>query len=945
MSRKLALKKLTKSDLTIFKWQFENQPGKKSKQKAINLNSNVFIEQLYPGLPNSSALTDGRMEVLTEIHGPRKGEEVHQASKRTITAASSTQKNWRLGGSLIPNPQDQPLRYSGLKPDDLVLFDFVGDDVPEKVRMFLITKSDSELWHGFNQLIPGERVTMIALDEVRIFELTSDSYVLEFLDKELWELKDLEPKKKHEPEQYDLFSNQKGSEKLKSHSDYHKIRPAGRHIITIGRDLIKDKYAAIVELVKNAYDADSQVCRVSLLPFSNESGKGIKVVIKDEGHGMSYETVVNKWMVPSTDDKLKRNTSPSGRKMQGKKGIGRYSASMIGDDLILQTVDEGGDLTTLYLIWDHFENAKYLEDVDVLIDNYTTDKKPGTELIMVGDESHLSEWNIKQIQNLKFELKKLIPPVAREHSIDADIENFKIQLELGDFPFEGFSNTIENIDPYPLFDLFDYRVSGLVTGEGVAKLRFENNRVKGAPIEVIEDFDIILNKNDKRKGEEAYCGKLQLDFRVFDRDPASIDGLIQRGLKDPVTGAYVGKRQARLILDNYNGIGVYRNGFRLRPLGDAGYDWLELDKQRVQNPSLRVGSDQIIGFIHVESEEESGLEEKSARDGLRETAEYFGLQEISKQVLGKLEERRFSYRKNIGLGRSKRDLNIKINTLFDLKDVKNKINEELDTAGVENKSKAVINKLLSDKEESNTKIADDLKKAIALYQGQATLGKIVNVVLHEGRKPIGYFRNQIPTISEWADEVREVYDQVTIDKIIDRLKVVYDQSDILVQLFNKLDPLAAKKRTHRKDFKVRPVIENVLDVFVSELESQSIKFEIDCDTNQTFYGWKEDLYVVFTNLVDNSIYWLQGVQRAQKQILFKVYEDDNLLVIEYRDNGPGIDKALIESEDIFEPEFSNKGGTGLGLAISGEAVDRNGGELKAIYSEDGAFFKVELKHQ
>jgi hypothetical protein len=102
-------------------------------------------------------------------------------------------------------------------------------------------------------------------------------------------------------------------------------------------------------------------------------------------------------------------------------------------------------------------------------------------------------------------------------------------------------------------------------------------------------------------------------------------------LKDPVTGQYVGRREARVILDSFNGIGVYRNGFRLRPLGDAGYDWLELDKDRVQNPSVKIGSDQVIGFIHIESEEESGLEEKSARDGLKETFQYFGLQEICKQ--------------------------------------------------------------------------------------------------------------------------------------------------------------------------------------------------------------------------------------------------------------------------------------------------------------------------
>ena len=726
---------------------------------------------------------------------------------------------------------------------------------------------------------------------------------------------------------------------------YFKIRPAGRHIITIGRDLIKDKYAAIVELVKNSYDADSPNCKVSLMPFSQKDKKGITVIIKDEGHGMDYETVVDKWMVPSTDDKLTRTHSPDGRRMQGKKGIGRYSASMIGDDLVLQTIDESGELTTLYLIWEDFQKAKYLEDVDVLIENFTTERKNGTEITIVGDESHLNQWNVKQIQNLKFELKKLIPPIDKEHSIDADIENFKITLELGDFPYDGYSNITEDIEPYPLFELYDYRISGNVTNEGIAKLKFENNRVKDAPPEFIKPFKIQLNHNSKRKGDEAYCGEVKVDFRVFDRDPASIDGLIERGLKDPSSGEYVGKREARIILDTFNGIGVYRNGFRIRPLGDPGYYWLELDKVRVQNPSVKIGSDQVIGFIHIESEEESGLEEKSARDGLRETEEYFGLQEIGKQVLIELENRRFIYRKNVGLGRSKRDLNEKINTLYDLKELKTKINRELDASGIEIKSKERINKILTEKETKNNKIADDLKKAIALYQGQATVGKIVNVVLHEGRKPLGYFKNQIPIMTEWADEIKELYNEDTLNKIINRLGVIDEQANIFIKLFGKLDPLSAKKRDRKKDFNLREVISDVKDVFISELEKQNIRLQVNCDINQTFFGWKEDLYIIFTNLVDNSVYWFQGVDRKEKVIVFNIYEEDDLLIIEYRDNGPGIDKSLIESEVIFEPEFSNKtgGGTGLGLAISGEAVNRNDGELKAIYTEEGVYFKIELK--
>jgi signal transduction histidine kinase len=745
------------------------------------------------------------------------------------------------------------------------------------------------------------------------------------------------------------------SEVINAKDGLYKIRPAGRHILTIGRDLIKDKYAAIVELVKNAYDADSPTCTVSLLPFekiieiNNERiiQRGLKVIVKDEGHGMSFETVTDKWMVPSTDDKFLRRTSPKGRTMQGKKGIGRYSASMIGDDMILQTIDNTGNLTTLYLVWGDFEKAKYLNDVDVLIESLKTTRPNSTEIIIVGDHKHLDEWNVKQIQNLKFELKKLIPPQSKDtDKIGVDTENFKIRLELGNFPFEEYSNISEDIEPYPLFDLFDYRISGTVSKDGKTSLKFENKRIKNSPIESLQEFKIVLNQN-KHQEIESYCGEIKIDFRVFDRDPNSIDGLIERGLKDPITGAYVGRREARIILDTYNGIGVYRNGFRLRPLGDAGYDWLSLDNERVQNPSLRVGCDQVIGFIHIESEDESGLEEKSARDGIKESSQYFGLKEIVKQVLKELENRRFAYRQRVGLGRSNRDINEKIQGLYNFKDIQEKIDKELDFLGVEKEKRIVINKIISDKQEKNNRIAEELKQVIALYQGQATVGKIVNVVLHEGRKPLGYFKNQIPLITEWRQELQVEFSQDLLDKIINRLAVIDEQGKIFINLFSKLDPLSAKKRDRKKDFLVRDIIENVKDVFLSELNSNNIEVKIDCPINLTAFGWKEDFYIVFTNLVDNSIYWLQNNEKKLKEISFKVFEEDSLLIIEYRDTGAGIEKHLIESEVIFEPEFSNKtgGGTGLGLAIAGEAIDRNDGDLKAIYSDNGAFFKIEIKIQ
>ena len=164
--------------------------------------------------------------------------------------------------------------------------------------------------------------------------------------------------------------------------------------------------------------------------------------------------------------------------------------------------------------------------------------------------------------------------------------------------------------------------------------------------------------------------------------------------------------------------------------------------------------------MHLSVGVKSGLLEKSARDGLKETSEYFGLMEISKQVLKELENRRFLYRQKVGLGRSKRKIEDKIKGLFDFNDLQEKINKELDSLGVEKTKREKITKLITAKEEKNNKIADELKQIIALYQGQATVGKIVNVILHEGRKPLGYFKNQIPLITEWNDELAIEYGYV-----------------------------------------------------------------------------------------------------------------------------------------------------------------------------------------
>ena len=152
-------------------------------------------------------------------------------------------------------------------------------------------------------------------------------------------------------------------------SGTYKIRPAGRLLISIGRDLIRNVHSALLELVKNAYDADASWVKIQI--GANQAKKSVKIVVIDDGHGMTMDTVINKWMVPATDDKKGRKRSPKGRIMQGRKGVGRFASAVLGNDLFLETINAGYK-SSVYLEWDRFERAQYLEDVDVLVESEKT---------------------------------------------------------------------------------------------------------------------------------------------------------------------------------------------------------------------------------------------------------------------------------------------------------------------------------------------------------------------------------------------------------------------------------------------------------------------------------------------------------------------------------------------------------------------------------------------
>jgi signal transduction histidine kinase len=721
-------------------------------------------------------------------------------------------------------------------------------------------------------------------------------------------------------------------------SGLYYIKPAANHILTIGKGIIKDSYTAILELVKNSYDADAETVLVKLV-----SNKGLtKITIEDDGHGMDFDTIINQWMVPSTSEKLRQKKSRyKKRPLQGRKGIGRYAASILGDDFSLKTIDcEKLATTELVINWNDFlKDGKYLEDIKLFIENYDEPfASQGTKLEISGNIG----WTDDEIDELIRSLKMLLSPFDEAD----DKENiFNVLLEIESDSSKKFESFSEQIRPFPILDYYHYRISGTVSNaieDGRkfirAKLILENKHLPNILPKTIEK-EIILRNN------ESYCGRINIDIRAYD-----LDELDELKFNDPLVNADEIKN---IIRKQLPGIAVLRERFRVRPYGDRKNDWLSLNFRRFNNPTLRLSNNQVAGYIFVEQEETSHLEEKATREGFKENSYFEGLRTSIRECLGILEEYRYKFRRQHNKGtKRQKSIEEKLHDAADYSGLNEKITGLLTTAKVDALVSTQIAKVIDEEVKEKESQLQEIKTTIAQYQGQVTLGRIMSVVLHEGRKPLNALKRHPKFISEWSKEFVEllrskyaITDEsidALIYKIIDRLNDNKQQAEIFSSIFKKLEPLANNKRSAAKEFLLKKPIDDAFKLYEYELSEKAISFDVLGDIHSTITGWEIDINIAFANIIENSIFWMENAER--KHIEVSIKDENESILIEYSDTGSGIDEDNIAFQNIFDPGYSTKeDGTGLGLSIAGEALERNHGKISAISSTKGANFIIEIQ--
>lgn len=711
------------------------------------------------------------------------------------------------------------------------------------------------------------------------------------------------------------------------------LRPKARILRTFGDELISSETVAIMELVKNSFDADATGVVVKFHD-QVEIGKGVIEVI-DNGHGMDLNTIRTTWMEPATLVRRQNTTSKlKKRRVLGEKGIGRFAASRLANflELISRQINEDKEAYAFF-DWSEFDDEeKYLDEIEIetseripkeilkggtidilrqyLDEGYFDSSEHGTILRM---RSIRTRWGDDQFEYLRAELSRLISPFFNVDSRNKN-DHFQIFLDLPG----NMSQYAGLVEPPEIFKRPHYVIKGSIAKSGKYSLKIK------MPNE--EKWENIEGTFLSEKGVEPESGQFRIELRIWDRDPSSLRVLAER--------AQSNIRKVRKDLDDGAGISIYRDGFRVLPYGDPHNDWMRLDLRRVQNPTLRLSNNQILGYIRISADNNPELRDQSNREGLFASQSFEDLRYLAKCVLNEVEGRRYRIRPRKVTIPAERGLFSKL-VLSDAHEYVNK--------KYQNDAKLVRLMNRSAKEIDNR--MEHFREVLSRYSRLVTLGELVDNVVHDIGSPLGkiiLLTNQV---------LRLIYDAVNGNlqktNIIQKLNTIRKQSDVIKTVVRRIEPFGGRRRGRPAELILERIITDTFDVL--EVDISKVKPDIQLPETTTWVTLDPaEIQVVIINLLRNSLYWLMKVPQKDRKIAVIVerVRRDTVDVI-FSDSGPGVDESIRDL--IFDPYYTTKpNGIGIGLTIAGEIVeDFYDGKLELVSGGPllGATFRMRFRRR
>ena len=752
----------------------------------------------------------------------------------------------------------------------------------------------------------------------------------------------------------------------------------------IGQENFANAGGAIIELIKNTYDADSKIGIVVIDPLEDQ------IFVIDGGVGMPIEKIKNHWMIIGTDDKLDDPFSKNARVKTGAKGIGRFAIDRLGSKCTMYTKPIDNEKVLKWSVdWEAFNKKSavisdikasldYIEQSSIkdlakeILSEYAFDE----DIFNEWDEDkgtiiHVTnlrdEWNVKSINNLYSNLELLVPPQI-VYKFDLFLYSSLKPLEYG---------KIEST----VCDDFDYKLEANCNDKGELKIKVHRNELNTDALKDIDFFSSdIVKTSPEIYGQDVFeSGFFEIDstlkqllpgFKDVDNNLKKIGAFefefyfMKRGggqEKDEITKypyKSVNYRDRAKWLNEFGGIKLFRDYFRVRPYGETksnSFDWLDLGKRALQNPTVtrpgyKVRPQQTYGIVNISRLHNVLFQDKSGREGIQENDTFSLFKNILIELIGIFENDRnqvmMSLKKNFD------ERNKKEKAKQDAKDKAKQKQENPDAGTSDEDTDALVQGVLAFEEEN-----ENLKDEQKLLRVLASAGMIVTSFAHE-------LKNISDSLLPRTSDLKLILkDLISSDKIsdlpeeINPLILIDDIQDQDKKLKHWLDfSLGAVKKDKRtmKDIDLVDYLTKFEKLWNSILEKKKVEFSVKRGifSEVFFRGHEIDLDSIFNNLISNSV---DAFNRSdapdERKIEFRFeYDIKTGINVVYEDSGPGLETDITDPNKIFQPFFSTKRdehtgeqtGTGLGMWIIKSVIDEYDGSIRLTKLRPGFRVSVNL---
>lgn len=676
----------------------------------------------------------------------------------------------------------------------------------------------------------------------------------------------------------------------------------------LGDELIGSSRLAVFELVKNAYDADASIVKVT---FSNVDKPTACIIVKDDGEGMDLETIQNVWLEPGAD--FRQQQRHSGKRSKhfnrlplGEKGVGRFAVHKLGNEIELRTRRAGHPEYVVRIDWRQYATSKYMDEAPVEIRESERplfdEDQSGTQIMV----SELSEtWTKGDVRRLWRNVKSISSPGKTP-------ESFDVQLVVPQHPewLDGLLDVPDFLDRAMWHFLFTYddgRFEWEYKFSPLPGIRIEGRELASPPdakLKLVPEVSSQTGRKARGVVANSDFTKVSLGGKLVEMVGPVVGELYGFDRDRPVLDIMPEATSLTEFLDENGGVRVYRDGVRVYNYGEraAGDDWLGLDQRRVNVPARRLSNNIVIGMIDLSLKDSGhpdvGLIEKTNREGFVENTAFQRFRAIVLAAVVEFETLRQKDKQRIRLALKPASEKL----VGDLEDPIRTLREEFERRDLSDQ----LGRFLTAIERKFENM-----KEVMTHAGNAGLN--LGILFHEIDRGV----------KGLTTDIRR---NAPPDQLISRAQHLSDLLDGFSTLLRK---------DRKKDFSASALLRETKLLNDGRFEIHDVAFSCpllsgeqpDFEAHASFGMFLGAL----SNLIDNSIYWLRvrwpdNPDRTTRAIYIGTtdyYEDGPAIV--FADNGPGLSA---DPADLTRPFYTQKpDGMGLGLYYVNLVCELNNARL------------------